>query len=150
MSDAAEPRVSDLATQAAEDVWVVIGRLRRKIKTLDGEGDLSPGEASVLAHLVKHGPASASALAAVENVRPQSMAKYVHALEEAGLVERRPDPDDGRRLLVSPTPLGLERRQGDRRARQAWLARELQERGTAEQLRAVVTAMALLDEVAQS
>ncbi|MGW1029351.1 MarR family winged helix-turn-helix transcriptional regulator [Streptomyces sp. NPDC002577] len=142
--------ISESALRAARDVWVVYGRLRRRLLSLEGEGGLSSAQASVLMRLTKDGPMSASDLAVVERVRPQSIAKIVAVLEEAGLVERHPDPDDGRRQLVTVTDQGRERRAGDRQAREAWLARALQERGTPEQVQAVIAAMALLDEVAQS
>jgi len=142
--------VSAVAAQAAGDAWVAVGRLVRRLRELDGEGDLSSGQVSVLVRLAKHGPASASELAAAERVRPQSMAAIVQALERAGLVERHRDPEDGRRQLVTLTELGRERRLDDRRAREAWLARALQEHCTEAQLRTIIEAMALLDAVAQS
>ncbi|RBM23023.1 MarR family winged helix-turn-helix transcriptional regulator [Streptomyces sp. PT12] len=144
------PDISRTAARAAGDVWVVFTRLRRRINALDEAKGLSSAQASVLMRLDKAGPASASDLAAVERVRPQSMARTVAALEDAGLVERRPDPDDGRRQLIELTRTGRERRLDDRRAREAWLARSLQEHGTREQLQAVIDAMELLDAVAQS
>ncbi|MGW0803892.1 MarR family winged helix-turn-helix transcriptional regulator [Nonomuraea sp. NPDC002799] len=140
----------ELAARAAGDVWVVFSRLRRRLKDLAGEGDLTPAQVSVLARLDKQGPASASDLAAAERVRPQSMAKIVTALREAGLVQRHPDPQDGRRQLVTLTAQGREHRLGDRRARQEWLARTLRERCAEEELRAVIEVMALLDDVAHA
>ncbi|MBX6382117.1 MAG: MarR family transcriptional regulator [Microbispora sp.] len=142
--------VSATAAQAAGDTWVAVGRLVRRLRELDAEGDLSSGQACVLVRLAKHGPASASELAAAERVRPQSMAAIIQALERAGLVERHRDPEDGRRRLVTLTEAGRERRLDDRRAREAWLARALQERCTEAQLQTIIEAMALLDAVAQS
>ena len=56
---------------------------------------------TVLGRLDREGPASISDLAAAERMRPQSMAQTVRDLEAAGLVSRRPDPDDGRRASSS-------------------------------------------------
>ncbi|MEV4760109.1 MarR family transcriptional regulator [Micromonospora sp. NPDC049559] len=142
--------ISASAAQAAGDTWVVVSRLIRRLRELAGPEDLSAGQASVLTRLAKHGPASASELAAAERVRPQSMATIVGVLEQAGLVERHRDPQDGRRQLVSLTELGRERRLDDRRAREVWLARSLQERYDEAELRTIIEAMALLDAVAQS
>ncbi|MFG2077102.1 MarR family winged helix-turn-helix transcriptional regulator [Nonomuraea maritima] len=126
---------------------MVFSRLRRRVKALAVEGDLTPAQASVLARLDKEGPASASDLAVAERVRPQSMAKIVVTMELAGLVERNPDPTDGRRQLVTLTEQGRERRIGDRLAREQWLARTLREHCTDDQLRAVIEVMGLLDDV---
>ncbi|MBO0514168.1 MarR family winged helix-turn-helix transcriptional regulator [Streptomyces beijiangensis] len=148
--DSASGEASELAVRAAGDSWAVVGRLVRRLRELAGDGDLTPSQTSVLMRLAKGGPATASDLAGAERVRPQSMAKTVAVLEEAGLAGRSPDPDDGRRQLVSLTDAGRERFQGDRRSRQEWLARTLQERCSDEELRKVVEVMALLDDVAQS
>jgi DNA-binding MarR family transcriptional regulator len=150
MEESAGTGVAGSAVRAAGDVWVVVSRLRRRLKDLAGEGGLTPAQASVLARLHQEGPASTSDLATRERVRPQSMAKIVAALEEAGLLARRPDPEDGRRQLLTLTEPGVERRLGDRRAREEWLARTLQDRCTEQQRQTIIEAMALLDDVAQS
>ncbi|MBF8191680.1 MarR family transcriptional regulator [Nonomuraea sp. K274] len=148
--DEGNAHTTELAARAASEVWVVVSRLRRRLKDVVGEGDLTPAQASVLARLDKEGPASASDLAVAERVRPQSMAKIVVALEQSRLVARQPDPGDGRRQLISLTESGREHRLGVRRARQEWLAGALGERCTEAELRAVIEVMALLDEVAHS
>lgn len=148
-SGTAGPPAGRSAVRAAEEVWVVVGRLRRRLRELGGDG-LTPAQSSVLVRVAKAENTSISDLAAVERVRPQSMAKIVASLEEAGLLARRPDPDDGRRQLLALTELGVRQRLGDRKSRQEWLVRELQDRYTEEQRQTIIEAMALLDEVAQS
>lgn len=142
--------ISESAVRAASDVRVVFSRLRRRLRELAGDEDLTPSQSAVLSRLDKQGAATASDLAAGERVRPQSMAATVAALDRLGFVERRPDPEDGRRQLLSLSAEGRERLQGDRQARQEWLARTLQERCTEEQRRTIIEALALLDGIAQS
>jgi DNA-binding MarR family transcriptional regulator len=60
----------------------------------------------VLVRLDREGTAYVSSLALAEHVRPQSMAQTIAELEGQGLVEKRADPTDGRRLLIDITPEG--------------------------------------------
>ncbi|MFI6830505.1 MULTISPECIES: MarR family winged helix-turn-helix transcriptional regulator [unclassified Kribbella] len=138
-------RISPSAVQAASDVRVMFGRVKRRLKELAEHDDLTPSQSSVLSRLDKDGPASASELAAVERVRPQSMAAILAGLRESDLIERHPDPEDGRRQVVSLTTAGRHRLQGDRKVRQEWLARALQDGCTETERQTIIKALALLD-----
>jgi DNA-binding MarR family transcriptional regulator len=139
--------LSESATHAARDVRVLVGRLRRRLRQTYDTMDLTPTQISALSRIGREGPLSASDLAAAERVRPQSIAATLAVLEERGLTERRPDPGDGRRRLLSLTPTGTALLDDGRRAGEEWLARALHERLTEAERRTVVEAMALLDRV---
>lgn len=136
--------ISDTALAAARDIRVVFSRLRRRLKDISADG-LTPSQTAVLTRLWKDGPSSASALAGAEQVRPQSMATILAALGKRGLIKRTPDPNDGRRQVVSLTPVGKKRAESDRRAREEWLARTIQERYTESERRVIVDALSLLE-----
>src|SRR6476620_11942014 len=97
----AQPRTADLAHELRDTVGRLVRRLRAE------PGPPIP-QLAVLGRLDREGPASVSDLAAAERMRPQSMAQTVRDLEDAGLVSRRPDPQDGRRSFVELTAAGLE------------------------------------------
>jgi DNA-binding MarR family transcriptional regulator len=137
--------ISESAARAARDLRVVVSRVRRRLKEVYDSGDLTPSQTSVLSRLDKDGSASASDLAAAERVRPQSMAATLAALDERGLIQRRADPGDGRRQVISLSNAGREFIDDSRQAREEWLSRAFQDRYTEAERRTLVEALALLD-----
>lgn len=143
-----EAEVPPAAHTAARDLLVLFRRLRKRLREVPGSG-LSPSQTSVLLRLDKDGASSTTLLAAAEGVRPQSMTAVLNALEEMGLIRRSPDPEDGRRQVITLTDAGAKRVAGGREARQDWLTVAMAERLDARQLAVVNEALALLGEVVE-
>ncbi len=124
---------------------MLFSRLRRRLKAVATGGGLTPSQTAVLNRLWKDGASSTSALATAEQVRPQSMATIMTALDQHGLIHRAPDPNDGRRQVISLTTAGRRRAESDRQAREEWLARAMQERYTERERRVINDALSLLE-----
>src|SRR6201997_3063472 len=78
-------------------------RARLRLESPPGLAELTMPQALALARIVEEGPVSNAALAAGEYMRPQSMHEMVLFLEHRGLVRRRADLEDRRKLLVEVT-----------------------------------------------
>ena len=131
--------------QLAHELRETVGRVIRRLRAEPGP---PVGQLAVLGRLDREGPASISDLAAADRMRPQSMAQTVRDLEDAGLVSRRPDPEDGRRSFVELTPVGLQSLQATRARREDWLTQTLDRELDAEQRELLRQALTLLDRVA--
>ena len=131
----------------AHDLRETLGKLVRRVR-------LEPGPPThimtVLGRLDREGPAGVSDLAAAQRMRPQSMAQTVREMESAGLVSRRPDPDDGRRAFVELTAEGRKRLKAARAAREDWLAQALDRELDASERESVREALELLVRVVES
>ncbi|MCX4091521.1 MarR family winged helix-turn-helix transcriptional regulator [Nocardia sp. alder85J] len=126
-----------------------VGLLARRLREAPSAGELSLSERSALSRLERGGPVTPSALAKLERVSPQSMGATVRALEERGLVERRADPGDGRRVLLSVTD-GARELVGQRRTeRAALLARALDAGLDRGELELLAAAVPLIEKVAE-
>jgi DNA-binding MarR family transcriptional regulator len=143
---AGEPNV----TEVAGALRVSVGLLLRRLRQLPLEGELTLPETAALARLDRGGPSTPGALAKAEQISPQSMGATLAPLESRGLVERRPDPADGRRILLSITGAGLEVLRTRRNARTEALARALSDGFAASELATLQAAAPLIERLAQS
>lgn len=91
----------------------------------DPASGLSAARLSALSVLVFAGPKTLGELAAAEQVRPPTMTRMVHGLEEDGLVVRAPDRTDRRITHVRATAKGKRVLQQARKRRIAKLAERL-------------------------
>ena len=140
-----DPDVRDVAAA----LRVSIGLLLRRMRQVRVEGELTVPEISALARLDRSGPATSSALAKLDQISPQSMGTTLSGLEARGLVERRPDARDGRRVVLSVTGAGRQVLRDKRDARTAQLAQALAAGFTDDELRQLMTAAPLLERLAQ-
>jgi DNA-binding MarR family transcriptional regulator len=97
-------------------------RLSRRLQQERPRNTVSLNKFSLLGHLSRYGPTTVSDLAALERAQPQSLTRPLAGLEADGLIQRGPDPADGRRVLVSVTAAGRSVLATDMRQRDAWLA----------------------------
>ncbi|MFE9815012.1 MarR family transcriptional regulator [Streptomyces sp. NBC_00236] len=142
----ADPTAEEVAQQLAS----VVGRLLRRLRSSSSESLLTPTQRSVLARLEDAGPATTADLARAEFVRPQSMRLTLGALEEQGLIERAPDPADGRKSVVSVTDPGRTTLAEVRAAKRNWLAEAVAAELDGAERRTVAEAATLIERLVGS
>jgi len=135
--------------RVAGDLSASLGLLVRRLRQVHVDGDLTLSQASVLVRLERDGPSTPGALAALEQITPQSMGAILAALQETGLVSRTGDPSDGRRVFVSITGAGRESLQGVRAEKARRLARAMTEGFTPGEQRQLIEAIPLLQRLGQ-
>jgi DNA-binding MarR family transcriptional regulator len=102
-----------------------ITRLNRRLRQARPIGDLTITQLSALTSLELNGALTPRELADAERVQPPTLTKIVAKLEERGLVQRTPHPTDGRQVILAATESGRAVILEHRRARDAWLAKQL-------------------------
>jgi DNA-binding MarR family transcriptional regulator len=114
-------------TESASRLRMAIVRTSRRLRqeAAGAAGQLTPTAAAALATVERHGPLTPSELAEIERVKRPTATRTLRVLGEAGLVERAPDPEDGRSALVSITPAGRDRLRRLRGRKNAYLARRM-------------------------
>ncbi|MFD0402771.1 MarR family winged helix-turn-helix transcriptional regulator [Kitasatospora sp. NPDC127121] len=110
---AASDAASDTAAELADTMTRAIKRIRRQTGWRLEPYGITPGQARAL-NTLAHAPGCElpdramrlSDLAERLHIAPRSATTVVDALEEAGLVERRPDPADRRAVRILLTEAG--------------------------------------------
>jgi len=108
---------------------MVIVRTSRRLRqeATGAVGELTPTSAAALATVERHGPLTPSELAEIERVKRPTATRTLRVLYDADLVERTPDPEDGRSAVVSITAAGRERLRRLRGRKNAYLARRMRD-----------------------
>ena len=112
------------AVEVASLLRPVLLRLSRELRREAQAFGVTPGQATLLAQVEKHGSVGLGELAAGEGVSPAAMSKHVDRLEAAGLVTRS-QGGDRRRIEIELTPKGKRVLRRVRSHRTAWLAERL-------------------------
>jgi DNA-binding MarR family transcriptional regulator len=118
-------RISSQADLAVR-LCLVIARTARRLRQEAGS-ELSPSQAAALATIDRHGPLTPSELADRERIKRPTATRVIAWLEEAGLVDRTRDPQDGRSSLVTLAPAGRVLLDRVRTRKDVYLARRLRE-----------------------
>jgi DNA-binding MarR family transcriptional regulator len=136
---------TDSKEELAPRLRWAITRTARRLRQEAGT-DLGPSQVAALATIERHGPLSPSELADLERIRRPTATRILRHLEEAGLVERIKDPDDGRGSILSVTTAGRTHLRRLRARKTAYLARRL-DRLDPEDRRTLERAAELLEEM---
>ena len=109
-------------TRLEAEVGVLLWRGKRVMRARSRmlHPDLPPGGYLMLTWVAEHGPVRASVLVDGLGFDKGAVSRMVQSMTDLGLLERHPDPDDGRASLVSVTAEareGLDRVARERRVR---------------------------------
>jgi DNA-binding MarR family transcriptional regulator len=110
MNTAVNARYDDLRLIESE-----VGSLIRRVKRVMGERarevhpDLHPMTYFILTHLAVNGPMRGADLSGVFGMDKGGVSRQVQTLVDLGLVERKPDAEDRRAILLDATEEGRKR-----------------------------------------
>ena len=93
------------AVEEATGLRVAIVRIQRQLRARS-RSDITPSQSSALARIEQDGPLRLGALAELEGTTPATMSRVIDSLADRHLIERVPDPLDGRASLVRLSPQG--------------------------------------------
>jgi DNA-binding MarR family transcriptional regulator len=142
-----EPDPSAVAATLLASVSVLL----RRIRQIPAGGGLTLPERTALSHLDRSGPTNSAALAREVQITAQAMGATLGVLRDRGLIERHPDPADGRRVVLSVTEAGAQALKDKRNERTELLTQALTSSAfTPAELGQLAAAAPLLERLAQN
>ncbi|MDN5914767.1 MAG: MarR family transcriptional regulator [Pseudonocardia sp.] len=97
----------DLADTVVRELFMLTRQVKRSTERHRPDLIVDMAGYHVLAYLNVEGPQRAGEMAAAFHADPSTISRQVSALVKSGLVERRPDPGDGRASLLAATEEGV-------------------------------------------
>ncbi len=99
------PAMTTDEKSAAATLRVTIARIYRALR-LSTTSTITPSQVSVLFRVEQSEPVRMGVLAHLERITPATLSKVIDSLEALELVEREPDPLDGRVTLIRVSATG--------------------------------------------
>ena len=94
---------------AANEVRRSVTRMARRLRRLRSDQSVRGTKLGLLGWLFRRdAPMTATELAGLEQLKPQSLTRLIADLEQRGLIQRRQDDVDRRQMLIEITPKGRE------------------------------------------
>jgi DNA-binding MarR family transcriptional regulator len=124
--------------------------LMRQLRQTGPADGIGSARLSVLGALYRRGPMTPTELAAHERVKLQTLTRLLAELEADGWLVREPDPEDGRRSVLSLTRLGARELTADVQRREASLAAAIASALTPAQQAQLLKACEALDAVTEA
>ena len=118
---------TDLLGGLEREVGVMVRRIRRVIagRARALHPELQSSSYLMLSWLDQYGPQRASAMADTFGIDKGAISRQVQHLVDLGLVDRSPDPDDGRATLISVSTDAASRMAAVNDERRRWLDERL-------------------------
>jgi DNA-binding MarR family transcriptional regulator len=123
----AEPVADPGTRQTAMVLRRSVNRLSRRLRGERAPHGVSSSKLNVLGHLLRAGPMTATDLAALEHVQPQSLTRILLGLEERGLIEREKAEIDRRQVRIEISQHGRDLLAQDSRRQDVWLTKAMSE-----------------------
>jgi DNA-binding MarR family transcriptional regulator len=117
--------------ESLRDLEREVGVLIRRVKRVIGERaravheELQPAASLMLSWLADEGPVRASLMVETFGIDKGAVSRQLQHLVDLGLVERTPDPDDGRATLVAASDDAIRRLADVAEHRRKWLDEQL-------------------------
>lgn len=140
------PTVDTSLTDSAAKLRMAVVRTARRLRqeAASETTGLTPTSVAALATIERHGPMTPSEIAEIEKVKRPTITRTLGCLEREGLIDRAPDPSDGRSALVSLNAAGRDRLKRLRGRKNAYLARRMRDL-SAEEIGTLERAAEILD-----
>ncbi|MGO4253786.1 MarR family winged helix-turn-helix transcriptional regulator [Paenarthrobacter sp. TAF1] len=144
MNGSPDSRLTDLAQDFREALRLGVYMFRR----LDPEGELTAAQLSLLS-MISDGGLRVGDIAKNLGIKVPSATEQIIKLERAGLVTRRPDPDDSRAVQVAITDAGTAAVESANQRRNAMVA-ELLQGLSAQEIEQLATALPVISKINSS
>ncbi len=123
------PQADIPLSERAAHLRTAIVRTARRLRQ-EGAAEtpgLTPTSIAALATIERHGPMTPSEIAEIERVKRPTITRTLACLEREELIDRAPDPADGRSSLVNINAAGRERLRRVRSRKNAYLAKRMRD-----------------------